>query len=86
MRSITRRSAFAVFAAAFVAPLIARAQGATNAPAGGIASSTAPSNSQGTPAGGTGVVGSARVSSATPAHTTRRRRPRRHTAKPATPQ
>ena len=61
MISMTRRSAFAAFAAALVAPIVARAQGATVGPAGGVASTTAPSNSAGTPAGGTGVISSTRV-------------------------
>ena len=34
-------------------------------PAGGVSSTTAPSNSQGTPAGGTGVVGTTRVGPST---------------------
>lgn len=60
MISLTRRSSFAAFAAMLAAPVVARAQGATNAPAGGIPSSTAPSNSAGTPAGGTGVISTTR--------------------------
>lgn len=79
---ITRRSAFAVFAAAFAAPVVARAQ------AGAIPSTTAPSNSQGTPGaggtGGTGVVSTTQVpaaggASATP-HKRRRHRTRKHHA------
>ncbi len=61
MNLMTRRSAFAAFAAALLAPVVARAQGATGGPAGGVSSTTAPSNSQGTPAGGTGVIGGSRV-------------------------
>ncbi len=58
--SMTRRTSFAAFAAMISAPVLAYAQGATNAPPGGIPSTTAPSNSQGTPAGGTGVIGGSR--------------------------
>ncbi len=67
MTSLTRRSSFAAFAAMLAAPVVARAQGATNAPAGGIPSSTAPGNSSGTPAGGTGVIGTSRPMGGAPA-------------------
>lgn len=60
MVSMTRRRSFAALAALLATPAMALAQGATNAPPGGIPSTTAPSNSQGTPAGGTGMVGGAR--------------------------
>ena len=104
MSSMTRRSAFAAIAAALVAPLAARAQGTMpgggNAPAGGVSSTTAPSNSQGTPAGGTGITGGGRVGAGvgaplvggepgtreTTRHTRRPvRRVRHRTPKPATP-
>ena len=72
---ITRRSAFGIFAAAFAAPLAAYAQ------TGGLPSSTAPSNSEGTPSGGTGVISTTQVPAAggvTPVSTKRHRRSRRH--------
>jgi hypothetical protein len=69
--------------------------GPTVGPAGGVASTTAPSNSEGTPAGGTGVIGATRVgpsstastgtSVAPPRHHARRVRHRAHrAARPAT--
>ncbi|HYZ64757.1 MAG TPA: hypothetical protein VE650_20065 [Acetobacteraceae bacterium] len=65
MGSMTRRSAFALFASALAGPIAAKQvfaqSGATNAPPGGIPSTTAPSNSQGTPAGGSGDVSGTRV-------------------------
>ncbi len=64
MTSITRRSAFAVFAAALAAPVLARAQGSSVGPAGAVPSTTAPSNSDGTPAGGSGVIGTTRYPAA----------------------
>lgn len=100
MASITRRFSSALLAAAMVAglavePVFAQVVpgGALNGPAGGTASTTAPSNSEGTPAGGTGVLGTTRVGPGSPASTARatpRRRVRharhraRRTARPAT--
>jgi len=97
MASVTRRFSHALLAAAMVAGLAAEpafAQvtpgGALNGPAGGTASTTAPSNSEGTPAGGTGVIGTTRVgpsgeaASTTTARRHRRARRRtRHAARPA---
>ncbi len=98
MASMTRRLSSALLVAAMVTGLAAEpafAQvtpgGALTGPAGGTASTTAPSNSEGTPAGGTGVVGSSRVGrggmalnsdSGTPArhHRTRRARHRAYHA------
>lgn len=64
MDGMMRRLSPALLAAVVAAGLVAApafAQitpgGATVGPAGGTASTTAPSNSQGTPAGGTGVIG-----------------------------
>jgi len=64
--------------------------GALNGPAGGTSSTTAPSNSEGTPAGGTGAVGSTRVgpsgdapSTMTTARHRRARHRTRHAARPA---
>ena len=60
MTSFKRRLASAALATAMATSFgmeAAWAQGATVGPAGGIPSSTAQSNSAGTPAGGTGVVG-----------------------------
>lgn len=71
----TRRSVFGIFAAAFAAPLAAHAQ------TGGLPSTTAPSNSEGTPSGGTGVIGSTQVPAAggmAPVSTRHHRRSRRH--------
>ena len=80
---------------AMAAPAFAQSNPAPNAPAGGIGSSTAPSNSQGTPSGGTGVIGTtttpAAPMAAAPAapttttthHTTRRRA--HHTTHHTTP-
>ena len=78
---ITRRSAFAAFAAALAAPLAITAAHAQT-PAGSIPSTTAPSNSEGTPSGGTGVVSGTRVPGATttapPMQHTRRHHRRHH--------
>jgi len=66
MISLKRRLATAVLATAIATSFgmeTSWAQGATVGPAGGIPSSTAQSNSAGTPAGGTGVIGG---STATP--------------------
>jgi len=101
MASTTRRLSSALLAAAMVAGLAAEPAfgqitpgGAITGPAGGTASTTAPSNSEGTPAGGTGVVGSSRVGpggtavnsdSGTPVRHRRTRRARhraRHAARP----
>ncbi len=84
MASMTRRISSGLLAFAMVAGLAAEpafAQvtpgGALNGPAGGTATTTAPSNSEGTPAGGTGAVGTTRVgpgsTSASPAPAPRRR-------------
>lgn len=96
MASMTRLLFPALLAAAMVAGLAAEpavAQvvpgGALNGPAGGTASTTAPSNSEGTPAGGTGTLGTTRVgpnvdtgsTTATPHHRVRhhsRHHHRRH--------
>ena len=73
--------------AAFAAPAFAQQSptAATVGPAGGVGSTTAPSNSQGTPAGGTGVISTTRVgpsgaatSMATPHRVMRRRHYYRH--------
>jgi len=80
-------------------PALAYAQGSTNAPPGGVSSTTAPSNSQGTPAGGTGIISTSRTPGTTPAgaaplvggelgtrettHTSRRRRRHRRVRHPA---
>ena len=64
MISFSRRVASVLLASSMIVSLgaeTALAQGATVGPAGGVPSTTAPSNSQGTPAGGTGVVGSSAV-------------------------
>jgi hypothetical protein len=97
MASITRRFSSALLAAAMVAGLAAEpafAQvtpgGALNGPAGGTATTTAPSNSEGTPAGGTGAIGTTRVSpgrtsaTATP-HRRRVRHARQRAHRPARP-
>ena len=67
MVRLTQRISYTLLAAAMVASLVAEpafAQitpgGAFTGPAGGTGSTTAPSNSQGTPAGGTGVIGTTR--------------------------
>ena len=86
MSTLTRRSAFAAFAAAFIAPIVASTAAhaqATVGPAGAIPSTTAPGNSEGTPAGGTGVIGrsnstSMPMSSSAGAAPPPRRRRRRH--------
>jgi len=88
MASMTRRLFSALLAAGLVAGLSgepAFAQitpgGALNGPAGGTASTTAPSNSEGTPAGGTGNLGTTRVG---PSSTTRATTaPARHRARHA---
>ncbi len=88
----TRRLCAALAAAGMVAALGADpvfAQGATVGPAGGIPSTTAPSNSQGTPSGGTGNLSTTRVgpsttaTAATPAKPRPRRTVRR--TKPVAP-
>ena len=58
-----RRLACVMMAAAIAAPLLADSAfaQATVGPAGGINSTTAPSNSEGTPSGGTGNIGTTRV-------------------------
>lgn len=68
MATLTRRVSSILLAAAMVAGLAAGpafAQitpgTALTGPAGGVATTTAPSNSEGTPSGGTGVIGSTRV-------------------------
>ena len=94
MSMFTRRIASAVLATAligsFAVEQAAFAQAPTVGPAGGVATTTAPSNSEGTPTGGTGTLGSTRVGpgpstySAAPAVTTptgpavRQRRARRN--------
>ena len=93
MGSMTRRFSAVLLAAAVSAgPAFAQATpgGPTVGPAGGVASTTAPSNSEGTPAGGTGVIGTSRVGPGTtrasaPRHHVRRVRHRaRHAARPRT--
>ena len=68
MASLTRRISSIVLASAMVVGLAAEpafAQvtpgGPLSGPAGGTPSTTAPSNSEGTPAGGTGVIGRTNV-------------------------
>ena len=65
MSMFTRRIASAAIAAAVIGSMIlepsAFAQAPTVGPAGGVATTTAPSNSEGTPAGGTGTLGTTRV-------------------------
>ena len=68
MATLTRRISSALLAAAMVAGLAAEPAFAqitpgasTVGPAGGVGSTTAPSNSEGTPSGGTGNIGSTRV-------------------------
>ncbi len=88
MNSMTRRSSAVLLAAALAAgPAAAQVMpgSPTVGPVGGVASTTAPSNSEGTPAGGTGVIGTTRVvPSATrasaPRHHVRRVRHRAHHA------
>ncbi len=88
MASITRRFSLALLAAALAGglaaePVLAQVTpgGAVVGPAGGTASTTAPSNNEGTPAGGTGVISTTRVGpggdAATPARV-RRHRHRHH--------
>jgi len=97
MTSMTRRFSSALLAAAMVAGLAAEpafAQvtpgGALTGPAGGTGSTTAPSNSEGTPAGGSGALGTTRVgpsstmpSTANPAPVRRRIRHARRRARQA---
>ena len=88
MDSMTRGFSATLLAAALAAcPALAQVTPGSPAvgPAGGVASTTAPSNSEGTPAGGTGVIGTTRVGpSATrvsaPRHHVRRVRHRAHHA------
>ena len=65
MSMFTRRIASAVIAAAVIGSMAlepsAFAQSPTVGPAGGVTSTTAPSNSEGTPSGGTGTLGTTRV-------------------------
>ena len=93
MGSMTRSLSAVLLAAAVSAgPAFAQVTpgGPTVGPAGGVASTTAPSNSEGTPAGGTGVVGTSRVgpstarASAPRAHVRRARHRKHHTARPRT--
>ncbi len=73
MDSMTRRFSTVLLAAALAAgPALAQVTpgSPTVGPAGGVASTTAPSNSQGTPAGGTGVIGTTRVGPSTTAAST----------------
>ena len=57
----------AVMASLSIVPAFAQVSpsGPTVGPAGGVATTTSPSNSEGTPAGGTGVVGNTRVGPST---------------------
>jgi len=100
MRRLSPALLAAVVAVGLVAaPALAQITpgGATVGPAGGTASTTAPSNSQGTPAGGTGVIGTTTFNrsgntvggdtSSAPAprrHARRARHGARHSARPAT--
>ena len=93
--------AAAVLASLAVDPSFAQVNpsGPTVGPAGGVATTTSPSNSEGTPAGGTGVVGTTRVGPsgvapampmattpmATPARPVRRRRVYRRRPRPMAP-
>lgn len=88
MASMTRRFSFALLAAVMVGGLAAvpvYAQvtpgGALVGPAGGTPSTTAPSNNEGTPAGGTGVIGTTRVGPGGDAATLARARRHRHRAR-----
>ena len=91
MTSLNRRLSVAACAVAIGLSLAAEpafAQ-ATNGPAAGVGSTTAPSNSEGTPAGGSGTVANTRVGpsgQAASTHRTRRRarRARRPAAAPTT--
>jgi len=105
MSPLSRRFAQALLATAMAASLAAEPAFAqlnpsapTNSAPGGTSSTTAPSNGEGTPAGGTGVIGAQRVgpavapttvAPATPMTTTPRRtrrvRPRRVVRHPAAP-
>lgn len=97
MDSMTRRFSFMLLAATVAAgPAFAQVTpgSPTVGPAGGVSSTTAPSNSEGTPAGGTGVIGTTRVgpssTSSTPSASAPRRRAHRirhrahRAARPAT--
>lgn len=78
MDSIIRRFSFMVLAVAVAAgPAFAQVTpgSPTVGPAGGVASTTSPSNSEGTPAGGTGVIATTRVG---PGSTAGTPAPRRH--------
>jgi len=77
MASVTRRLSHVLFAAAMVAGLAAEPAFAQVTP-GGTGSTTAPSNSEGTPAGGTGAVGSTRVGPSGDAASTTTARRHRH--------
>lgn len=73
MSIVTRRLsaaliAAAVFATLSIEPAFAQySPGAPVGPAGGVGSTTAPSNSQGTPSGGTGTLSTTRVGPSTTA-------------------
>ena len=100
MANVMRRLTHALLAAAMVGglaagPAVAQVVpgGALNGPAGGTASTTAPSNNEGTPAGGTGTLSTTRVGpggDATGTTTTRHHRRhhsrhhRHHATHPAT--
>ena len=72
---ITLRTTLLVFAMAITAPVIVYAQ------TSGMPSSTSPSNSEGTPSGGTGVLNTTRVGpTAKPVVSRSRARHRRHRA------
>lgn len=90
MDSLTRRFSFVLLAAAVAAgPAFAQVTpgSPTVGPAGGVASTTAPSNSEGTPAGGTGVIATTRVGpssmASTPAPRHHARRVRHRARRPA---
>lgn len=102
MASMTRLLSHALLTTAMVGGLAAGSAiaqvvpgGALNGPAGGTASTTAPSNNEGTPAGGTGTLSTTRVGpsgDATGTTTTHHRHRHRHShhrrhhaARPATP-
>ena len=71
MPFVTRRLASALIAAAVIGSMVfedaAFAQAPTVGPAGGVATTTAPANGEGTPAGGTGTVQTTRVGPSTTA-------------------
>ncbi len=97
MVSMLRRLSHVLLAAVLVGglaavPAVAQVVpgGALNGPAGGTASTTAPSNNEGTPAGGTGTLGTTRVGpggdtmgTTTPHRRRHHSRHRRHAARPA---